>query len=990
HELGRAYLANGLVMEAVQVLGAEHPSTLTSIENQASTFRDQERLNEAIQLFVKASESFKKMLGEEHPSTLTCMASLSSLYCAQGSWAKAEELGLKVVAARRKVMGEAHPSTVSSMGSLASNDLWQGRGAEAATLQSIFVDLRKEQRGADYLRTLATLHNLALIYESLDALRLAETLEVEVYSNRDKVLGIGHSDTLDSAATLARIRDKERQRSSSLARDGSDSTTGSLSGASEGSSAQDDASSQTSYSNYRQGPSVQEPLIMLDEVLTFDANLCLNYRQLAIPTGQGRFRRIVGKQLRLLFRDVIAEAPSSLRDPIKAFVPFGKRTLNQILSGICSKLRLFQPSVDMTKALSDIPSEEPRTSTARWNEQVSGDHDFRTSEQNTKEQTELLKHPEPDADDAGRGKGDSDGSDDSGDDNGEDNQKQHRDDIQQARTFLLQSTSLSRYKERIELLTNPTRGLDAALANSDLSMIQDLLQYRFNAVAVGPWKWLTEMKELGYDASEIAELLLEQHRDHPWIYFENRVTSLDKKPQIDLHINGCVHRGGEAFVRCDIDSVIANTVRGLEDVGLEEQDDSTVQIVASLCGLAGVVPPPDSSVEWYGEVLFEGDDVASVSFRTQGVSRTSLWSRISCTLRSFSTAFAVVQQRGQCCDSFTFLRGPSAAPPARVPAIELCSLRADLVLDFAQSLEKVAFSPDELAVQSCARRAVTILELVSSNFAKSLSEMSMDECVNICGLAVQLLCLSSVSYCQAHTGALELFFLQYKLRHIRLMGTQPANEAGDHLVARLQELTCIGTMLQDSVIVFDHAEPPVSRHSDEVTAMDLFPDGQTVASTSGERPVQLWNAQTGEQTKRLDVGSDSDSGRFNLLACAQDIVDTWGPGTFIVALDVNKEEKIASILLCGGRIFLPDDGRDIYHWSSDFRETAVSEGTIQRTDKVVIAGTIAVNQACDLREQDCLRLCEAYRDTLGAEESYWEVKQQQVGLQADLESFVFV
>ncbi|GAB1742567.1 hypothetical protein NU219Hw_g8108t1 [Hortaea werneckii] len=189
-------------------------------------------------------------------------------------------------------------------------------------------------------------------------------------------------------------------------------------------------------------------------------------------------------------------------------------------------------------------------------------------------------------------------------------------------------------------------------------------------------------------------------------------------------------------------------------------------------------------------------------------------------------------------------------------------------------------------------------------------------------------------------------------------------------------------MLQDSVIVFDHAEPPVSRHSDEITAMDLFPDGQTVASTSGERPVQLWNTQTGEQTKRLDVGSDSVSGRFNLLACAQDIIDTWGPGTFIVALDVNREEKIASILLCGGRIFLPDDGRDIYHWSSDFRETAVSEGTIQRTDKVVIAGTMAVNQACDLREQDCLRLCEAYRDTLGAAESYWEVKQQQVGLQA--------
>ncbi|KAI6915045.1 hypothetical protein KC318_g129 [Hortaea werneckii] len=921
YELGCAYLANGQVLKAVQLLeqvltnqnralGQDHPARLASQHELGRAYLASGQVREAEELFVNAMEISKKVLGETHPDTLTSIANLASIYCIQGRWAKAEELGLKVVEARKKVLGEAYLSTISSTGTLASNDMWQGRWAEAATLQNIVVGLRNAQHGVQTLEGKASSDRAKNLREGpSDTLRIASRLPQirETERQRSSYLARDESDSTtyssseaseaceapegesgpDRASTSPQIRETERQRGSSLARDESDSISDSSSEASEGKSGPESASSQTSYSN-----KWQEPLLMLDEVVTSDANLISIYVQLANATGDAHFRRIVGKQLKLLFKDLIAEASSSLQRSIRAFVPVGKRKLDHILSGICSRLKPFEYFVHMTEALNKTRAKDPRKRTARWIEHVSKDHDFRTAEQNTRGQPKILGHSEPDTDNLGLLEHETDDSDNGG----EEVQEQHCYDIQQVRSFLLQSTSLSRYKERIKLMTNPTQGLDTARANSDLSMIQDLLQYRFNAVAVGPWTWLPELKELGYDASEIAELLLEQHRDHPWIYFENRVTSLDKKPQIDLHIDGCVHRGGEAFVRADIHSVIANTVRGLENEGLEEQDDSTVQIVASLCGLAGVVPPPDSSVEWHGEVLFDGDDVASVSFRTQGVSRTSLWSRINCTLRSFSTAFAVVQQRGQCCDSFTFLRGPSAALPGRVPAIELCSLRADLVLEFAQSLEEVADTPDETTVQSCARRASMILELVSSNLAQSSKRTSMDECVNICGLAVQLLCLSFVFYCQAHTGALELFFLQYRLRHIRLMGTQPANEAGDHVVARLQELTCIGTMLQDSVIVFDYAESPVSGHGDELTAMDLFPDGQTVASTSDDRPMQLWNAQTGEQTERLNDGSDSDSGRFNLLACAQDIVDTWGPATFIVALDVNREEKIASIL----------------------------------------------------------------------------------------------
>ena len=60
-----------------RVLGEEHPSTLTSIANLASTFWNQGRWKEAEELFVQVMETSLRVLGEEHPSTLTSMANLA-------------------------------------------------------------------------------------------------------------------------------------------------------------------------------------------------------------------------------------------------------------------------------------------------------------------------------------------------------------------------------------------------------------------------------------------------------------------------------------------------------------------------------------------------------------------------------------------------------------------------------------------------------------------------------------------------------------------------------------------------------------------------------------------------------------------------------------------------------------------------------------------------------------------------------------------------
>ena len=55
------------------------------------------RYNEAEKSFSQVMETRKSVRGEEHPNTLTSMANLASTYRNQGRWKEAEELEVQVM-----------------------------------------------------------------------------------------------------------------------------------------------------------------------------------------------------------------------------------------------------------------------------------------------------------------------------------------------------------------------------------------------------------------------------------------------------------------------------------------------------------------------------------------------------------------------------------------------------------------------------------------------------------------------------------------------------------------------------------------------------------------------------------------------------------------------------------------------------------------------------------------------------------------------------
>ncbi|KAK4170577.1 hypothetical protein QBC36DRAFT_341619, partial [Triangularia setosa] len=131
-------------------------------------------------LDVQVMETFKTKLGADHPSTLTSMANLASTYKNQGRWEEAEKLLVQVMEAsktklgadagkldvqvmetRKTKLGADHPDTLTSMNNLAFTWKSQGRHSDAFALMKDCVQARQQLLGAEHPDTLSSLATVA-------------------------------------------------------------------------------------------------------------------------------------------------------------------------------------------------------------------------------------------------------------------------------------------------------------------------------------------------------------------------------------------------------------------------------------------------------------------------------------------------------------------------------------------------------------------------------------------------------------------------------------------------------------------------------------------------------------------------------------------------------------------------------------------------------------------------------------------------------------
>jgi tetratricopeptide (TPR) repeat protein len=194
------------VMETTKrALGEEHPSTLTSMTNLASTYSDQGRWKEAEELEVQVVETRKRVFGEENPETLISMANLASTYSDQGRWREAEELQVQVMETTKRVFGEEHPNTLTSMTQLGSVLSSQGKYNEAEAMYCRALEGYEKALGRDHSLTLIMVNNLGNLYRDQGKLSEAEKMYQRALQGFEKAWGPEHPSTLDTVNNLGNL-----------------------------------------------------------------------------------------------------------------------------------------------------------------------------------------------------------------------------------------------------------------------------------------------------------------------------------------------------------------------------------------------------------------------------------------------------------------------------------------------------------------------------------------------------------------------------------------------------------------------------------------------------------------------------------------------------------------------------------------------------------------------------------------------------------------
>jgi CHAT domain-containing protein/Tfp pilus assembly protein PilF len=180
-------------------------SALT-LNNLAFLYQDTGAYPRAEQYFQRALELHNNLLGPEHPDTVTSLNNLAALYEVLGFHNKAEPLLRRALAARENALGPKHPATARSVNNLAA--LYQDAGdygkAEPLYLQALAI--QETTLGPDHPDYSATQNNLATVYHATGAYEKAEALYNRALVIQEKLYGAERPEIVSVLSNYAVLR----------------------------------------------------------------------------------------------------------------------------------------------------------------------------------------------------------------------------------------------------------------------------------------------------------------------------------------------------------------------------------------------------------------------------------------------------------------------------------------------------------------------------------------------------------------------------------------------------------------------------------------------------------------------------------------------------------------------------------------------------------------------------------------------------------------
>jgi tetratricopeptide (TPR) repeat protein len=175
-----------------QVLGPEHPTLATYLNNLALLYKDQGKYEQVEPLYQRALAIGEQVLGPEHPTLATYLNNLASLYQEQGKYEQAEPLYQRAIAIGEQVLGPEHPDLAVWLNNLAELYREQGKYEQAEPLFQRAIAIDEQALGPHHPGLATDLNNLALLYQEQGKYEQAEPLYRRAIAIGEQVLGPEH------------------------------------------------------------------------------------------------------------------------------------------------------------------------------------------------------------------------------------------------------------------------------------------------------------------------------------------------------------------------------------------------------------------------------------------------------------------------------------------------------------------------------------------------------------------------------------------------------------------------------------------------------------------------------------------------------------------------------------------------------------------------------------------------------------------------------
>ncbi|WP_439377996.1 FxSxx-COOH system tetratricopeptide repeat protein [Amycolatopsis lexingtonensis] len=196
-------LHEGTFARSKRVRGDDDPSTLVSASQLALTLTAFGEHQQARELSEDTFARSKRVLGADHPSTLSSAHNLAGALDELGEYRQARDLYEDTLARSKRVLGADHPSTLISANQLASTLRTLGEHQQAHDLHKDTLARSKRVLGADHPDTLIASNHLAADLRELGEFEQARDLDMDTFARSKRVLGVDHPDTLIAASLLA-------------------------------------------------------------------------------------------------------------------------------------------------------------------------------------------------------------------------------------------------------------------------------------------------------------------------------------------------------------------------------------------------------------------------------------------------------------------------------------------------------------------------------------------------------------------------------------------------------------------------------------------------------------------------------------------------------------------------------------------------------------------------------------------------------------------